>query len=99
MFFFPCGIGPAALIVVPDLLPECLYLQVQLFDFNVIVNLFVIPVPFARIAVVSVAVVAALFAAGYADYVAVILRALPALVVSLATDFTNSAHSGITSSL
>lgn len=99
MFFFPCRIGPAALIVVPDLLPECLYLQVQLFDFNVIVNLFVIPVPFARIAVVSVAVVTALFTAGYADDFSVKIRALPALPVLPATYFTNSTHSGITSSL
>lgn len=100
MFFFPCRIGPAALIVVLDLLPECLYLQVQLFDFNVIVNLFVIPVPFARIAVVSVAVVTALFTAGYADDFSATIRALPALPVLPATYFTNSTtHSGITSSL
>lgn len=99
MFFFPCGIGPAALIVVPDLLPECLYLQVQLFDFNVIVNLFVIPVPFARIAVVSVAVVTALFAAAYADDFSVKIRALPALPVLLGAHFTKITHSGITSSL
>lgn len=56
-------------------------------------------VPGAWITVVSVAVVAALFAAGYTDYLAVMLWALPALVVAFATGFTNSTHSGITSSL
>lgn len=99
MFFFPCRIGPAALIVVPDLLPECLYLQVQLFDFSVIVNLFVIPVPFARVSVVPFTMVSALFAAAYADDFSVMLWALPALPVLPATYFTNSTHSGITSSL
>lgn len=100
MFFFPCRIGPAALIVVPDLLPECLYLQVQLFNFGFVVHFLVMPVPVARVSVVPVLVVSALFAAAYADDFSVKIRALPALPVLPATYFTNSTtHSGITSSL
>lgn len=99
MFFFPRRLSPAALVVVVNLLPERLNLAIQLSYFGLVIYFFVVLMPGAWISVVSVAVVAALFAAGYADYVAVILRALPALVVLPATYFTNSAHSGITSSL
>lgn len=99
MFFFPRRLSPAALVVVVNLLPERLNLAIQLSYFGLVIYFFVVLMPGAWISVVSVAVVAALFAAGYADYVAVILRALPALVVLPATCFTNSTHSGITSSL
>lgn len=74
-------------------------MQVQLFNFGIIINLFVVPVPFARVAVVSFAVVTTLFAAGYADGFSAMLRALPALPVLPATRFTDRTHSGITSSL
>ena len=99
MFFFPCRIGPAALVIVPDLLPECVNLQVQLFNFGFVVHFLVISVPAARVSVFPVLVVSALFAATYADYFSVMFRALPALPVLPATYFTNSTHSGITSSL
>lgn len=81
MFFFSCRLHPAALVIVPDLLPDCVNLQVQLFDLSVIVNLFVVPVPFARVAVVSFAVIPALFTATYTDYFSAIVRALTALPV------------------